>query len=167
MLTVEKSANKASLDAPKRQLALEIEKIQENLTAKIIAAKAKMASLATEDSETIPEVVRVTMEEIFAQLPEQQTEINQIIAAALEGIMRGMIIPKRSTITELQKQIQILQAKKEEEEQTLHSQIHLIFNVVKNIGKTESASIRTAIESAAEESVKLHELPFDRSELCS
>jgi hypothetical protein len=148
MLTVEKSPIQAPLDVPKRKPALEIEKIQANLATRIVAAKAKMASLATEDPQAIVEVVRETMAEILAQLPEQATEINQIIAAALEGLIQGIILPKRSAIAELQKQIQVLQAQKELEQQKLQLQIHSIFNVVEDSGKTSSASIRTAIELA-------------------
>jgi hypothetical protein len=162
MLTVEKSAIKAHLDAPKRQSTLEIEGIQKNLATKVMAAKAKMASLATEDSNAILEVVRDMMEEIVAQLPEQHTEIEPTIAAAIGGIIRGIIIPKRSAIAELQKQIQILQAKKEEEQQTLQSQIESIGNVIKDTGKTESASIRKAIESAIEKSLAMCELLFNK-----
>jgi transposase len=165
MLTVEKSAIKTSLDAPKQLSALEIEILQKNLTAKFIAAKAKMASFATEEPKAILEVVRETMGEIFAQLPEQPIEIERTIAAVVEGIIQGITLPKRSAIAELQKQIQVLQAKKEEEEQTLQSQVHLIFNAVKESGKTNPASIRDAIASAIEESTR--ELLHKKNDLCS
>lgn len=158
MLTVQKSAIKAPRNVPKPQPALEIEKIPEKLATRIIAAKAKMASLTTEDPKAIVEAVQETMEEILAQLPEQQTEINQTIAAALEGLIRGIIVPKRSAIAELQKQIQVLQAKTEEEQLKLHSQIHSIFNAVKDTGKTESAKIRTAIALAIRESEEKKEV---------
>lgn len=148
MLTVEKSAIKVSLDIQPPPLGLELEIVQKNLATKIIAAQAQTASLARENPNVILEVVRETMEEMFAQLPEQVPEINQTIAAALEGLIQGIIRPKRSAIAELDKQIQVLQAQKELEQQKLQSQIYSVFKVVEDTGKTQSASIRTAIELA-------------------
>ncbi|AFY78520.1 MAG: hypothetical protein IGR93_16795 [Hydrococcus sp. C42_A2020_068] len=142
------SITKAPSRAPKRQQALEIDKIREIIETKVLAAEAKIASQATEDPKVILKAVRNAMSEVIALLPDQQTEINETITAAIEGLIHGIIIPKRSAINRIQKQIQELQAKEKEEEQKLQAQIDGILKVVEDLGNAESDNIHDAIALA-------------------
>lgn len=139
---------KVPIRVPKRQQALEVNRIKDLMTAKVITAKAKMASQATNDPNAILEAVRDTILEAIVLLPERQTDIDEIVTDLVEGLVRGIIIPKRSAISALERQIQVLQAKIQEEEQELRSQINPILTAVENLSQTRSDRVRKAFALA-------------------
>jgi hypothetical protein len=160
------SITRAPSRDPKRLQALDIDKIREIIETKVLAAEAKLASQATEDPKTMLKAVRDAMSEVIALLPEQQTEINETITAAIEGLIHGVIIPKRSAIIKIQKQIEELQAKEEEEEQKLQAQIDRILKVVEDIGNAEPDNIHDAIALALKAIEDKKEIDFSLCSLC-